>query len=136
MKEMTDAQILEYTDKVCKMIVADSPSKRKKFCKFISHSPERHCAASTHKDCFKCDWFTPTIMAKIRLLAEENAKLKEGDEKLIKKIVRLEDELEIAKETIEYYRKEEGEMDGHDANREESESDTISEKDVDEEVGK
>lgn len=131
MKEMTDTQILEYTDKVCKTIVADSTSKRKKYCKNISHSPDRHCAASSHKDCRRCKWFTPTIMAKIRLLAEENAKLKEGTEKLAKQIVQLEDELELARVTIELNKMKEGEADGQSADRKEPESDTAGEKDVD-----
>lgn len=129
MKEMTDTQILEYTDNVCKTIVADSPSKRKKYCKNISHSPDRHCAASSHKDCRRCKWFTPTIMAKIRLLAEENAKLKEGTEKLAKQIVQLEDELELARATIELSKMKEGEADGQSADREELEGNPAGKKD-------
>lgn len=131
MKDMTDTQILEYAENTCKMIVADSPSMRKRYCKFISHSPERHCSASTHEDCSMCKWFSPTIMAKITLLAEENAKMKEGAEKLAKKIIRLEGELEIARETIRYYRKKDGDMDGQGADRKEPESDTVGEKNVD-----
>lgn len=61
MAKMSDSEVLAYADKICKMVTADSPARRKEYCKFISHSKDRYCNASTHQNCNRCRFFEPTV---------------------------------------------------------------------------
>lgn len=137
MGRMSDSEVLAYADKICKMVTADSPARKKEYCKFISHSPDRYCNASTHQNCNRCRFFEPTVMARLRVLVEENANLKEENSNLAKKVDRMSEELAIAEETINYYREEifRGEDDEQVTDGEESASNTDGKEDVDGEVG-
>ena len=136
MARMSDSEVLAYADKICKMVIADSPARKKEYCKFISHSKDRYCNASTHQNCNRCRFFEPTVMARLRVLVEENTNLQKENNSLTKKLNCISEELAIAEETINYYREEIwGEKDGQATNREESASNTDGKEDVDGEVG-
>ena len=137
MGRMSDSEVLAYADKICKMVIADSPARRKEYCKFISHSPDRYCNASSHQNCNRCRFFEPTVMARLRVLVEENTSLKDENNRLSKKVDLISEELAIAEETINYYREEifRGEDDGQVTDREESASNTDGKEDVAGEVG-
>ena len=107
MARMSDSEVLAYADKICKMAVADSPARRAEYCANKGRTPNgKYCEASSHTTCARCRWFTPTIMAKIRVLVEGNLNLKDERDNMDKKIGRMGEELAIAKETISYYRQE------------------------------
>lgn len=136
MGRMSDSEVLAYADKICKMVTADSPARKKEYCKFISHSPDRYCNASTHQNCNRCRFFEPTVMARLRVLVEENTNLQKENNSLTKKLNCMSEELAIAEETINYYREEIwGEKDGQTTDGEESASNTDGKEDVDGEVG-
>ena len=137
MGRMSDSEVLAYADKICKMVIADSPARRKEYCKFVSHSPDRYCNASSHQNCNRCRFFEPTVMARLRVLVEENTSLKDENNRLSKKVDLISEELAIAEETINYYREEifRGEDDGQVTDREESASNTDGKEDVAGEVG-
>ena len=136
MAKMSDSEVLAYADKLCKMVTADSPARKKEYCKFISHSKDRYCNASTHQNCNRCRFFEPTVMARLRVLVEENTNLQKENNSLTKKLNRMSEELAIAEETINYYREEIwGEKDGQATDGKESASNTDGKEDVDGEVG-
>lgn len=136
MAKMSDSEVLAYADKICKMVIVDSPARKKEYCKFISHSPDRYCNASSHQNCNRCRFFEPTVMARLMVLVEENASLKDENNRLSKKVDRMSEELAIAEETINYYREEIwGEKDGQTTDGEESASNTDGKEDVNGEVG-
>lgn len=137
MARMSDSEVLAYADKICKMVTADSPARKKEYCKFISHSKDRYCNASTHQNCNRCRFFEPTVMARLRVLVEENEAVKKQNNSLTKKVDRMSEELAIAEETINYYREEifRGEDDEQVTDGEESAQDTTGKEDVDGEVG-
>lgn len=137
MGRMSDSEVLAYADKICKMVTADSPARKKEYCKFISHSQDRYCNASTHQNCNRCRFFEPTVMARLRVLVEENANLKEENSNLAKKVDRMSEELAISEETINYYREEifRGEDDGQTTDGKESASNTDGKEDVEGGVG-
>lgn len=154
MARMSDSEVLAYADKICKMVTADSPARKKEYCKFISHSPDRYCNASTHQNCNRCKFFEPTVMGMLRVFVEGKLNMESENETLIRRIDRLNEELAIATETIDYYREENIdpelkkrqkelademrrriEEDGQATDREESASNTDGKEDVDGEVG-
>lgn len=96
-KEYTDKEVRELIDKFYKEIIADSPNKKSLDCAFRNDKGERHCRATTHKNCTsKCKYFQPTVMAKYRRLityidrVRTENKLVKKENRTLETIIRLE----------------------------------------------
>lgn len=93
MKRLSDDEIFEKADALVMNLVADSVSKRKEDCQYLSHSNDRYCRASTHKNCTtSCRFFSPSTRAKVK--------------RLMLYIIDLQDDLKSQNETIDNLRKE------------------------------
>jgi len=91
-KKRSDREILKLTDKFYKELIEESPNQRDLPCRFRGKG-DRFCLASTHKTCFHCKFFEPTVMAKFETLLRHLEQLKNENAGLRKKLANR--ELEI-----------------------------------------
>lgn len=133
-KQLTDNEIMNAIDKLCIKLIADSPSKRKDCCKHKSHSRDRYCNASTHTNCNRCRYFSPTVFGKLKTvyiycenmksdlekIRVDNSNLNAEIERLQLRITRMAEDYDMLRGELDYYREEND--NGQDGNRQELES--------------